>query len=40
MKKSAVRKSYGYDTLQPGQVHSSSYFRLQAPAHMKIRQRS
>jgi len=34
MKKSAVRFGYGYDTLQPGQVVSSSHFRLQTPPHM------
>jgi len=39
MKKSAVRKRYGYDTLQTGQVPSSSHFRRQAPPHMQSRQR-
>jgi len=34
------RKGYGYDTPQPGQVLSSSYFCHQAPSHMQRRQRS
>jgi len=38
--KSPVRKSYGYDTLQPGKVLSSSHFRHQAPPYMQSRQRS
>jgi len=37
MKKSAVRIRYGYDTLQPGQVLTSSYFSHQAPPHMQSR---
>ena len=40
MKKSPVRKSYGYDTLQPGQVLRSSHLRHQAPPYMQSRQRS
>jgi len=40
MKKSPVRKVYGYDTLQPGQGLSSSHFRHQAPPHVQRRQRS
>jgi len=40
MKKIPVKKGYGYDTLQPGQVISSSHFRHQAPPHMQSRQRS
>jgi len=40
MKKSPVRKGYGYDTLQPGQGPSISYFRHQAPPYMQSRQRS
>ena len=40
MKKSPVRTGYGYDTLQHGQVLSSSHFRHQAPPHMQSRQRS
>ena len=40
MKRSPVRNGYGYDTLQPGQVLSSSIFCHQAPPHMQRRQRS
>jgi len=40
MKKSPVRKGYGYDTLQPEQFLSSSHFCHEAPPHMKRRQRS
>jgi len=35
MNKNPVRKSYRYDTLQPGQVLSSSHFRQQATPHMQ-----
>ena len=35
-----VRKRYGYDTLQLGQVLSSSHFRQQMPPYMQSRQRS
>ena len=34
------RKGYGYDTLQPGQVLSSSHFCHQAPPHMQCRRKS
>jgi len=40
MKKRPVRKRYGYDTLQLGQVLSSSHFRHQMPPYMQSRQRS
>ena len=40
MKKSPVSKGYGYDTLQPGQVLSSSHFCHQAPPRIKRCQRS
>jgi len=35
MKKSPVRKSYGYDTLQPGHVLSNPHFRHKAPPYMQ-----
>jgi len=37
MKKSPVREEYGYDTLQPEQVLTSSHFRHQAPPSMQSR---
>jgi len=40
MKKSLVRKGYGYDTLQIGKVLCSSHFCHQAPSHMQRRQRT
>jgi len=40
MKKSPVRKTYEYDTLQPGQVLSSTHFLHQLPPYMQSRQRS
>jgi len=40
MKKKPVRKIYGYDSLQPGQVLSSFHFCHQLPAYMQSRQRS
>jgi len=33
------QESYGYDTLQPGQVFSSSHICHQAPPHKQTRQR-
>jgi len=39
MKKSPVIKGYGYDTLQPGQVLSSTHFCHQAPSQMLSRRR-
>jgi len=40
MKKSPVRKGYGYETLQPWYVLSSSHFCHQVPPHMQRRQRT
>jgi len=39
MKKTPVRKRYGYDTLQLGQVLSSSHIRHQMPPYRKSKQR-
>ena len=40
MKRSPVRKSYGYESLQPGQLLSSFHFCHQVPPYVQSRQRS